>query len=307
MPLFAQNDPPEALVIAATLAVWACAFIWVLVVVRWRRGQPLAPYEPRRPVPWKVFDVVLALCLYFVMPMCVVQVACDWLSIDIALPSLIDEGVQLDTAHPLARVLLEDRSVWAILVCLVAAVVVAPVTEEMLFRLILQGWLEVVERRLRRRMPRRLTAGFLSVVLSSGLFAALHFRVPSPRFDVETILFLIQARSVASLLTVGVVLCWLRFAAGATLADFGIVPQKFGSDLKLGLLAFVMITVPVYGLLIAVNSLLPENAIADPLPIFLLAVALGGLYCRTHRIVPSMVLHMAFNAAGVILAIWTSP
>jgi membrane protease YdiL (CAAX protease family) len=238
--------------------------------------------------------------------MCVVQVACDWFSIDIALLSPIDDGVEPNTAHPLARVLVEDRSPWAILVCLVAAVVVAPVTEEMLFRLILQGWLEAVERRLRRRMPRRFTAGFLSVTLSSGLFAALHFRVPPPRSDVSVLLFQIEAHSVASLLTIGFVVCWLRFSTGAKLADFGIVPQRLGNDFKLGMLAFTMITVPVYGLLIAVTNLLPEGTIADPLPIFLLATVLGGLYYRTHRIVPSVVLHMAFNAAGVVLAIWTS-
>lgn len=266
----------------------------------------MAPFQPRRPVPWKVFDVVFALCLYFIMPMCMVQAACDWFGIDVAMPSLIDEGVELDTAHPLARILLEDRSPWAVLVCLVAAVVVAPIAEEVLFRLILQGWLEAVERRLRRRMPRRFSAGFMPVFLSSGLFAALHFRMPSPRFDVGTLLLLIQARSVASLLTVAFVLCWLRFAAKAKLADFGIARERLGSDLKLGLLAFAMVTVPVYGLLIVVMNLLPENTIADPAPIFVLAVALGALYFRTHRIVPSVVLHMAFNAVGVVLAIWTS-
>jgi len=39
----------------------------------------------------------------------------------------------------------------------------------------------------------------------------------------------------------------------------------------------------------------------DPIPLFLLALVFGVLYHRTHRIVPSLVLHMAFNATSIIL------
>lgn len=308
MLLFAETTAPQALLMMATLAIWACLAAWVFVAVRWRRKQPLVPYEPRRPVPWKLFDVFVALSLYFVMPMCVVHVACEWFGAEVTLPSVFDEDVDLDTAHPLARVLVKDPSPWAVFVCLMAAVVVAPLTEELLFRLILQGWLEASERHLRRREPRphRLTPGLMPVMLSAGFFAALHFRSPSPQLDADALLFRIEAGSVASLLTVVLVFCWLRFNTGATLADFGVVPQNLRSDLKLGLVAFVMFTVPIYAILIAVMSLLPKDTIADPMPIFFLAVVLGGLYYRTHRIVPSIALHMAFNAAGVLLAIWTS-
>jgi membrane protease YdiL (CAAX protease family) len=144
----------------------------------------------------------------------------------------------------------------------------------------------------------------MSVGLTSFLFAAMHFRAPSPRFDLDTLIFLIGVRGVASLFTVGLVLGWLRLAAGATLVDLGIVPRKLAADIRLGMLAFFIITAPVYGVLILVGNLLPGSVVADPLPIFLLAAVLGGLYFRTHRIVPSIVLHMAFNATGVVVALW---
>ena len=54
-------------------------------------------------------------------------------------------------------------------------------------------------------------------------------------------------------------MCWLKFAAGATLADFGIVPRKLAGDVRLGLLAFLAVTPPVYAVLFAVQELLPED------------------------------------------------
>jgi membrane protease YdiL (CAAX protease family) len=273
-----------------------------------RSGKSLLSYQPRRPVPWGAFDVVLVLSLYFVIPVGVAQVARDWLGIDAGVPAQVGEGekTELDAAHPLARLLVESHSPWVIVVCIVATVVIAPITEELFFRLLLQGWLEAVERRLRRRMPqlRLVTAGVMSVGLTSLLFAALHFRTASPRLDLATLIFLVCVRAVANLVTVGLALCWVRFAAGATLADIGIVPRKLAADVKLGMLAFFVVTVPVYALMIVVKTLLPDGAVADPIPLLLLAVVLGGLYYRTHRIGPSIVLHMAFNATGVILALW---
>ena len=37
----------------------------------------------------------------------------------------------------------------------------------------------------------------------------------------------------------------------------------------------------------------------DPIPLFFLALVFGALYHRTHRIAPSLVLHMAFNATSI--------
>jgi membrane protease YdiL (CAAX protease family) len=83
----------------------------------------------------------------------------------------------------------------------------------------------------------------------------------------------------------------------------GIVPRNLVHDLRIAAVAFVAVTVPVYLVMIDVNQLWPQIPVADPIPIFFLALALGFLYYRTHRIVPSLALHMAFNAVGVFMAI----
>ena len=69
-----------------------------------------------------------------------------------------------------------------------------------------------------------------------------------------------------------------------------------------GLVAWAAVTGPILVLFAKIRSLAPA-VVVDPLPIFLLALVLGTLYYRTHRILPSIVLHAAFNATGVLLAL----
>ena len=38
----------------------------------------------------------------------------------------------------------------------------------------------------------------------------------------------------------------------------------------------------------------------DPIPLFLLAIGLGYLYQRTHRIVPCIVLHFLLNLCSLV-------
>ncbi len=224
-----------AFLMLAMLAVAACAAVWTAALRRWRRGQSVLPYQPRRPVPWGGIDVVAVLVVYIVSTPLVMQAARSWfgLEIPIAAPAAPSP---LDIEHPLARVLSERPSVWAVLICAAAAVVVAPVAEELLFRLLLQGWLESLERRMRRQMPllRQVVAGFAPVTLVAVLFAAMHFR-RAEDWDAQTIVCRQGIYLVASVVTVTALICWLRFAAGATLADFGIVPGKLVADVKVGL------------------------------------------------------------------------
>ena len=158
---------------------------------------------------------------------------------------------------------------------------------------------------MRRRLPamRQLLPGVMPVITVAVLFAAMHIRKSEPREELPIVVFGLSVFCVSGLLTVLAALFWLRCAARATLADLGIVPSKAAGDLRIGLVAFLAVTAPVYLVMIAVKLLLPEVAAADPIPIFFLATALGILYYRTHRIIPSLTLHMAFNAVGVFMAI----
>ena len=188
-------------------------------------------------------------------------------------------------------------------------IAVAPIVEELLFRLLLQGWLESLERRIRRRLRlvRPWAAGILPVVVASVLFAVLHIRTPQPQEDLFTLVFQIGIGAAASLLVAALLAVWLRLATGATLEDFGIVPGRLASDLRLGFAAFLAVTVPVYVVWIEAERLLPRNVIPDPIAIFFLSLALGTLYYRTHRILPCIVLHVCFNTLGVALTLLSPP
>lgn len=304
MPLFAEQSPNVFLVSAVALAVWAFIVVWAVVFARWRQCRPVIPYQPRRPVPWRMFDVLLLLIVFSVAPAFFVNVSRNWLDVSPPAQSQVDEEPELDGNHPLARVLMESSSGWAVLMCVVLAVVVTPIAEEFIFRLLIQGWLESLERRLRRRvrLPRGIAVGIAPVAFVSLMFAAMHFRVPEPQVDITALVAILCAIFASNLLIIVLSVCWLRFVAGASLADLGFVPGKLLSDVKLGLLAFIAVIPLVYAVAFAAKELLPENAIVDPIPLLLFAVALGVLYFRTHRIVPAIVLHMTFNAMGVIMA-----
>jgi len=96
-------------------------------------------------------------------------------------------------------------------------VLVAPLTEELIIRVFLQGWLETFGNREDDLEPRRIPLGLVPILISSSTFAALH-------------------------------------------AGYG----------------------------------------PDPIPIFILALGLGYVYSRTHRIWPGLVLHMSLNGSSTV-------
>ena len=153
--------------------------------------------------------------------------------------------------------------------------------------------------RTRRRV---LPIGVPPIFISSLLFAVLHFRPAGPERPLEQLVFLIVVWQVSSVLILGMAVVLVRFRTGATLRDFGIVPDKLLSDVRLGLLAYVAICAPVYFLMYLAQEIAPKGWVVDPIPLFLLAIAFGFLYFRTHRIVPSVVTHAAFNGTTVVLA-----
>jgi membrane protease YdiL (CAAX protease family) len=207
-----------------------------------------------------------------------------------------------------------------LLLCLLAAVVLAPAVEEFLFRLLLQGWLERTEGAA-HETGNPVAARFpLSLWLPAAIFASFHLRLEREPPAPETIVRFLIASAVARGALVVLGLAWLRWrpdqsatvgARPATWRDLGIVPQRFAADLRLGLAALAAVFVPVVGLQAALNAWLPARLEAlglpafapDPAPLFILALALGYLYRQTHRIVPSIVLHAGLNAT-MVLAAW---
>jgi len=304
---------PVAVLLVVTLG--SSAAVWGWIVARWRRGQPIVAFQGRTPVPWRAPDVAAVALSYGLFSVLVPHVD-QQLGLVNRFVAWHGEhggqrgGVEGDdedewsqAAHPVVVLLRQRREAGLFVFCLVVAAVVVPVTEEVLFRLVLQGWLESAERRLRRTIPaaRRVVPGTWAVVSTSFIFAALHYRGMPPEADPLELLRLLVYVGVVDLCVVAVAVAWLRGPAGATAADLGWSGRQLWADVQLGMAAFLAVVAPVYGIQIALRLCLPHNPIVDPISLFLFALVLGTLYYRTHRIVPSIVTHVAFNGFSLTL------
>jgi membrane protease YdiL (CAAX protease family) len=301
---------PIVLLLSAGLMMSLAA--WWRIARRWRSGQPLVEFEPRRPAPWNWIDVLIVLAIYLLAWMAALRIA--RVPPDPVPPAAANEAEadvpppEQTAAHPVARLLETDASPAVVLLCWLSVVIVAPLAEEFFFRLLLQGWFESLDVRARQRdlgtENLRPTAGPLVSV--AAMFALLHFRRGSA-MDPDLFLRVFMADAAARLLAVVLGVIWIRFRAEASWRDLGVAPERFGADLKLGVVSFGAILVPLYAIQIGLTAGFPEifsrKIAPDPIPLFLLALVLGYLYLRTHRILPAIVLHMCLNAYSLTLAL----
>jgi membrane protease YdiL (CAAX protease family) len=295
---------------AALLAVFIVVSLWTLTrIARYRgEGHEILPYQPRRPAPWSGFDVAVVLLLSVVAGTAAQGVVHVLFASPVVAPA--DTGAE-QTTHFVEQLMMEGGLAGILLACL-SAIVVAPLVEEFLFRLVLQGWLEKAGRRYGRRftvLARLGARGAGPVVVSSLLFAALHFRTAATALPIDYLLATIAGSSIASLVVLVVAVWFLRARAGATAADLGWAPERLGRDAGLGLAAFAAVVGPVFVIQATLivgqtHGLLPKDVSLDPVPLFLFALVLGTLYWRTHRLVPSIVLHMALNATSVAMLLF---
>ncbi len=302
-PLFATS-PDNALLPAVIflLLLAASGAIWALILVRRRRGETIIPLARRRPVPWRALDVLFVLLIALLFPVLVVRAVMAWMGPDAAQQAA---DAKPELAHP-AEILLRAGTPTAVAVAVTLAVVIAPLVEEFLFRVLLQGWLEAVWSRRRRKLRELRSApiSWLPILLPAMLFALMHRRASEIPHSPQYLIGQFLGQMAGNLVALGLAIVVLRFAAGATAADLGWKPEKLRDDLKLGFLALLAAIGPVLAIQGALMWLVKWKGIdyaPDPIPLFFLALAMGTLYHRTHRIAPSLVLHMAFNATAIAL------
>lgn len=293
--------PPAAALIALWLGSWACFAAWF--VAAWRffwQGRPPIAFERRRQVPWGGVDLLLVFA-FFILSSVAMAVAVDLLlGPDAGRPAA---GADAETSHAIVQ-LFRDGNAWTVLLCVVSAVCVAPVVEEFLFRVLLQGWLERLDWQLGPMVPnlRRILPWSVGpVLISSFIFAMVHFRVASRPVNHDYLTWMMVGNSLVGIATTGFAVLLLRLKTGATAADLGFVAKKVPHDVGLGLVVAGGVILPIFILQAVLNYVLPSWVAADPLPLFCFAVVLGTLYCRTHRLVASVVLHMSLNAASLAM------
>jgi NADH:ubiquinone oxidoreductase subunit 5 (subunit L)/multisubunit Na+/H+ antiporter MnhA subunit len=200
-----MDDPSQALlspslVIAFMVLVVASVVVVSNVVGRWGRGEPVLPYEKRRQAPWRGMDVLIVFILFefggpffFLAAQSLLPKANEAaVAVDetqVAAAAGNDSAETVDVQHPLVDLLKSDEGAVTWLLCILVAVVVAPLVEEFMYRVVLQGWMEAEVRRARRRVPklRRFAPGLIPVVLVSLLFAMRHFRMASEPLEPEVL------------------------------------------------------------------------------------------------------------------------
>ena len=259
------------------------------------------PFEPRTPVPWNGLEVFL----FFIAWILLVSVSADVCE-HLQFGSQIQERTlepeqiaELQKGHALVQFIAcgrDDPRVF--LVVFLAAVIIIPIGEEFLFRLLLQGWLEKLEGSLRKVL--RLFRGLFAVLCSSVIFAAIHWRSTTEVRPFQELFDGFLAMTLGWTAMIVVVTAYLLFVRSATLRDLGIDHRKIFGDCLLGLGAVCFLAPPIYllngGLLLLYGD---TNYTLDPIPLFFFAVGLGVLYYRTRRILPCIVLHGVFNGISV--------
>ncbi len=291
-------------------------------------GRPLLAYEPRRSVPWTFLAVLLAM---FVPPLVVFaslggeipttsEISTDdfirvgWFSsaanlgyVAIAIATLAlylhadrrdlglptrwkvwrrDIGIgaagclvamlpvyliqlalvvvlQPKEQHPLFDQLKQSSGAEVLVVGFVMAVIAAPIYEEFTFRLLLQGWLEKVEdRRLGYRPVRDQPVRDKAIDLPAKEPTIELFSATTPELAVDTV--------------------------AAARPTHGLI-----ADLPHGWMPIL-----VSGLIFGLAHF--GHGVA-PVPLVLFGIILGYLYQRTHRLLPSVIAHMLFNAYSMTL------
>jgi membrane protease YdiL (CAAX protease family) len=331
---------PQVPILEAIISTLALASLGTLtwLAIKRANGQPLLPYEPRRPAPWTFVIVTLALApallsmagavvgsppagappitvedaapsltvadlwqfavlLIFMAVMCHVVLAAVFRadSRDLGLPQCRAELIgdvrigalaclaaivpvyliqyalvkllDVTEQHPILVELEADRSVAMMLAAGLSAVIGAPLFEETAFRLIFQGWLE------KHEAPAR---------------PPEHERDDQPA---------------TTPLPIPDHAAWLESTDTAD-APVGDSPSEatirfavYDPDRPCNWAPIVLSS--------AMFALAHIGQGVAPFSLFPLALVLGYLYQRTHRIVPSIVCHALFNATS-LLALWAS-
>jgi membrane protease YdiL (CAAX protease family) len=318
--------------------------MWLLAVRRLRAGEPLVPFELRRPVPWGGIEVLLIVlgylvasgltALYFVIPIgegaavsvvsslslaitglaSLLVIGCGalllrrvagatWRDLGLsrrhllpdvrlglaaglaitapvyAIQSIFTTLFKFKSEHPLIEMVERGQSFTIFAVAVYLAVGVAPLAEEFLFRVLLQGWLEAWLTR--RAAERQLNAAMLENV------AAKVDNAESPTavsVDSDNPYAAPLAMPVSS-----------QTSASPPLSGMSIDAQL---DLVAGQL------VPGWAPLVTsavIFALLHATQGPDPVALLPLALVLGYLYRQTHRLVPSLVAHAFLNATSMLL------
>ena len=289
-----------------------------------RLFRVLFPPRRQRTVPWGISAIPLVLAIFLLT-----SVQSYWF-VSWTVPDTFDFAQDENTVtqepndhavpnedlrdqHPLTILMQKSgRDPIVILVCFLAAVIVAPLTEEFLFRVVIQGGIEASLRRglgrdsaMTRRAP---------IVLTALFFAGIHFR-PQTEPNIDYLFKAITANMIGMLTTVAVTLVLFRCLFRIRWSDIGLRDfRRIGRDALGALLLQLAIVIPIGIVSFAVQTLAKSDgatrlglsvSMVDPIPLFLFALVIGTLYDRTRRLASVFFLHAFFNLYSFLILLYS--
>ncbi|GHT11047.1 hypothetical protein FACS1894170_04110 [Planctomycetales bacterium] len=190
------------------------------------------------------------------------------------------------TAHPLALLIQHNRNnIFVLATAFLTGVIVVPLTEEFIFRFLLQGYLV-------RRF------GVFAIVFVSFLFAAMH---GSSRGEYSDILIIgIIGVGIANIAAFVFGIFWLLVIRRIPIWDNFI---RFNWTLRSAgrWILVTSITLPLLFVMTLLLNIKYPNSVIDPLPLFFFSLVLGLMYYRTQQLVTSVLLHAVLNAVSFAL------
>jgi membrane protease YdiL (CAAX protease family) len=245
-------------------------------------------------VPWTGFDVLMFLGVWFFAQILCAEFVYQMLPQEQTVSSTPDE--QEHHGHPLMQMVAQGfHSPLVLLVAFFTAVVAAPLVEEFLFRLLLQGWLEATFSRY--RVP---CGSGVAIVSASLLFAFIHAG-SSGESTWQELLYVLSAIAVTSLLIFTLGIVYLVKMRNATLTHTLFGTERFFFFFFLSSAGWCLLAlVFIFCLTVLLNVFYP-GINTDPIPIFFFSLLLGTLYSRTRNLSYTILLHACLNLTSLIL------
>ena len=250
------------------------------------------PVKPS--VPWTGFDVLLFLAIWLAPLIAGVAtvyiVSLNQPQVEAATSDTKDHG------HPIAQLIAQSENSLVILfIVFLSAIVVAPIIEEFLFRMLVQGWLESKFKRF--QVP---CASGIAILIASTFFAVIHMN-DHGAIDIQKLPSALVATMVFSLLVFTAGIIYLTRIRNVRIANYLFGTERFFRPWFFTCAGCCLLVImSCFALNFSLTNTFPGTNVA-PIPIFFFSLALGVLYSRTQNLSYCILLHAFLN--GISLAL----
>ena len=238
-------------------------------------------------VPWTFLDVAFFFALWLGAQMVSVEIVA---ATHAPAPVVVE-----DHQHPIERLVQKSKNApIVLLIAFLSVVVMAPLIEEFLFRLLFQGWLE--SKLLQFQFP---YASGIAVVAVSFCFAAIH--TGSARdLGLSALFCLFVSFLVLNLLIFTLGIIYLIRGKSRTITDDLFGTERFFRPRFFLYAGYCLLVILLcFGLTAILNNLFPTTN-TDPIPIFFFSLALGTLYSQTKNLSYCILLHACLNGMSFL-------